>query len=409
MKYILVIADGCADDPVPELDGRTPLEYASTPNMDALASAGVMGNVENCPAGLPAGSDTAILSIFGCDPLRCYTGRAPIEAAARGIALEPGDAAFRCNLVAFEDGNRPLEEKRLLSHNAGVIEAEDALPIIRALCGEPRFQRALRDAGMTIYQTASFRQYAVQQGADIRGLTLIPPHDHLGEAAGPLMPSGCEDAVVLGGLIRLAHELLDHHPLNERRRALGKLPANGIWFWAEGSAVSLPGFTETYRMSGGVVSAVPICQGIASLVGLDTVSVPGATGELETNYEGKAEAALRILETHDFTAVHVEAPDECTHNGDLQGKIRSLEWIDGRVLAPLLKGIRQNGWEFRLLLLSDHKTLTSTRGHAHGAVPFCLYDSRRDRKTGSTFCEKAGEAGLSVDRGTKLMGMLFEK
>ena len=409
MKYILVIADGCADDPVPELGGRTPLECADTPNMDALASAGIMGSVVNCPEALPAGSDTAILSIFGCDPLRCYTGRAPIEAAARGVTLDPGDAAFRCNLVTFEDGDAPLEEKRLLSHNAGVIEEEDALAIVQALCDEPRFQQALCDAGMIICRTASFRQYAVQKGADIRGLTLIPPHDHLGEAAGPLMPSGCEDARVLGGLIRLAHELLDRHPLNDRRRALGKLPANGIWFWAEGTAVSLPSFPETYRMTGGVVSAVPICQGIASLAGLEAVSVPGATGELETNYEGKAEAVLRILETHDFAAVHVEAPDECTHNGDLSGKLRSLEWIDGRVLAPLLEGIREHGWEFRLLLLSDHKTLTSTRGHAYGAVPFCLYDSREDRKTGLTFCERAGASGPAFERGTKLMGMLFEK
>ena len=354
MKYILIIGDGMADNPVPQLGGKTPLEAADIPTMDKLASAGLLGSVQNVPTGLPAGSDTAILSIFGCDPRVCYTGRAPLEAAASGLQLEPGDAAFRCNMVTYSQGEGPLGEKTILSHNAGSIDGDTADALIRDLFRDPAFAAA---------------------------------------------------AEKLRSLMLLAHEKLSDHPLNRARLAAGKLPANGIWFWAEGTAVALPSFPEKYGRTGGVISAVPLCHGIAALAGLTPVTVPGATGELETNYEGKARAALDCLETQDFVAVHLEAPDECTHNFDLPGKLQAIENLDRRIIAPILAGLA--GRDFRMLILSDHKTLTTGGNHDGTPVPFLLYDSRRDRHTGCTYCERDGEKGPFVPAGTALMGMLF--
>ncbi|MDR3278557.1 MAG: 2,3-bisphosphoglycerate-independent phosphoglycerate mutase, partial [Oscillospiraceae bacterium] len=375
----------------------------------ALASAGTLGSVKNCPEGLPPGSDTAILSIFGCDPRVCYTGRAPLEAAATGISLSPGDVAYRCNMVTYEDVDAPFGEKRILSHSAGSIEGEASVEIVEALFSEPRFKAEAEKAGLRVYPALSFRHIAVQTGADVTGIKLVPPHDHLGEKIGGLLPSGCANAVVLRDLMALAHEILDRHPLNEARRDAGKLPANGVWFWAEGTAVKLPDFTKTYGKTGGVISAVPLCHGIAALVGLERITVDGATGELDTNYEGKADAALKVLQTHDFAAIHVEAPDECTHNGDLPGKLEAIGRLDARVVAPLTQRLKDAKIDYRLLILSDHKTLTSTRGHDGEPVPFALYDSRRGDASGLTYCERDGEKGVYIDDGVKLMGKLFEQ
>ena len=409
MKYVLVIGDGMADNPVPELEGKTPLETAKKPLMDDLAGRGMLGSVRNVPVGLPAGSDTAILSILGCDPTWCYTGRAPLEVAAEGVALKAGDAAYRCNMVAFEDGDMPMEEKKILSHSAGSIEGEDSIAIVTALFEDPEFAAAAEKARLTIHKSPNFRHFVVQSGADNAGIKLIPPHDHLGESLGQHLPSGCENAQVLKELMILAHKKLDHHPLNEERRAKGKLPANGIWFWAEGTAVELPNFPEKYGHTGSVISAVPLCQGIARLTGLDVVKVPGATGELDTNYAGKAQAALDVLENSDFVAVHLEAPDECTHNGDLAGKLQAIENLDQLILTPIVEGLEDKGEDFRLLLLSDHKTLTDTRGHDGDPVPFMLYDSRFDLHNGMRYTEAWGEKGAVVEAGTALMGLLFGK
>lgn len=409
MKYILVIGDGMADNPVEALGGKTPLQHARIPAMDQLASKGIVGSVQNVPAGLPAGSDTAILSIFGCDPRSCYTGRAPLEAAASGIKLQPGNIAYRCNMVTYEDTATPFEDKKILSHSAGSIEGEESAQLVRALWNDIRFRELADRAGMAVYPSHSFRHIAVQKTADIGGLVLIPPHDHLGEKIGPLLPDGCANAVVLKDLMVKAHEVLDRLPLNQKRRAQGKLPANGIWFWAEGTAVDLPQFNKAYGKTGGVISAVPLCHGIASLVGLEPVTVEGATGELETNYEGKVGAALEVLKRHDFAAIHVEAPDECTHNGDLDGKLQAIEWLDSRVIGPLTEKLDAQGYPYRLLVLADHKTLTSTRGHDGDPVPFLICDSRRDEKAGRGYSEAEGGKGPFVDAGTKLMGMLFEQ
>lgn len=344
MKYLLVIGDGMADNPVPELGDRTPLACASIPTIDRMAARGTVGSVVNCPPPLPAGSETAILSIFGCDPREYFTGRSPMEAAASGIVLSPGDAAFRCNLITLEDGDLPLEERRILSHSAGSIDGPSALETMDALLGDAAFAAALKDAGMEIHLFPAFRQLAVQHHSDLTGIRFTPPHDHLGETAGPYLPQGNDRAAVFADLMRLANRVLDHHPVTERRRQAGKLPANGIWFWAEGTAVELPSFRGQYGVDGAVISAVPLCHGIGVLRGLEMVEVPGATGELDTNFEGKLEAAWEKLNQYDFVCLHLEAPDECTHNGDLPGKLQAIEWLDSRLVAPSCPGWRRRAW-----------------------------------------------------------------
>ena len=409
MKYLLIIGDGMADNPIPELGNLTPLQKAHIPAIDRMAARGIVGSTVNCPPSLPAGSETAILSILGCDPRRYFTGRSPMEAAAAGIALRPGDCAFRCNLVTFEDGEQPLEEKRILSHSAGSIDGPTALETVDALLDNPRFSAALAEARMELYPFPAFRQLAVRHECNFAGVRFTPPHDHLGECCGPLFPAGGEKAALYIRLMRLAHEILDCHPVTKKRRASGKLPANGIWFWAEGTAVQLPSFRAQYGCSGAVVSAVPLCHGIGLLRGLEMVEVEGATGELDTNFQGKLEAAWEKLQEYDFVCLHLEAPDECTHNGDLAGKLQAIEWLDSRLVSPLAERLGAAGLDYRALLLSDHKTLTATRGHDGGPVPFLLYDSRRDTGRGGVYGEAAAEAGPFVENGYTLLDMLFER
>lgn len=409
MKYVLVIGDGMADNPVPELQNKTPLQFANIPRTDALTAKGELGSVKNCPEGLPPGSDTAILSIFGADPKVCYTGRSPLEAAATGIVLKPDDVSYRCNMVALEDGDLPFEKRKILSHSGGSIEGGQSMELVNYLFSHPDFSALARAGGMSINPAPSFRHIAVQSGADISGIKLCPPHDHLGSVIEKYLPSGCENAGVLKALMAKANELLDHHPINEARRAQGKLPANGIWFWAQGTGVKLESFFEKYHKTGTVISAVPLCHGIAKLSGLDVTLVEGATGELETNYQGKVDAALAALKSgYDFVAVHVEAPDECTHNGDLKGKLQAIEWLDSRVITPLTDALDTQGIDYRLLYLSDHKTLTSTRGHDGEPVPYLIYDSRRDTALGLGYSEENGAKGPYLETGTLLMPRLFE-
>ena len=441
MKYILVIGDGMADNPVPQLGGKTPMQAAETPVMDSLAAAGIVGSVVNCPKPLPAGSETAILSIFGCDPLQYFTGRAPQEAAALGIKLKDGDVCYRCNLVAMEDGDMPYEEKKILSHSAGSISAEDALAVIDILNSNEEFRAVLDAADMELYPVPTFRPLAVCHKGGRCGFNLIPPHDHLGEKCGPLLPcaqvqedhgtgkgsevQNGETSVCSGDaktetlrkragtytdIQRTANRVLENHPFNIARKASGKLPANGVWLWAEGTAVSLPDFKAQYGCSGAVVSAVPIVHGIGVLRGLEMVEVEGATGEIDTNFEGKMEATWAKLQEYDFVCLHLEAPDECTHNGDLPGKVQAITWLDSRLVAPIVERLRAAGEDFRMLIVSDHKTLTATRGHDGDPAPFLIYDSRKDSGTSRkvSFDEETCEKGEFIDSGCTLLDMLFE-
>ena len=406
MKYILIIGDGMADNPVDRIGGKTPLQVAVTPFFDEIAGKGYVNSVLTVPEGLPPGSDTAILSIFGNDPQMCYTGRSPLEAAGCGVSLADGDVSYRCNMVALSDEAVPLAQRRILSHSAGSIEGDESIEIIEALFSHPDFAPYAERARMTVYPAASFRHIGVQKGVTTEGMVLTPPHDHLGESAGNYLPKGSADAAVLLDLMERAHGILDKHPLNEKRRAKGKLPANGIWFWAEGTAVGLESFYDKYGKTGAVISAVPLCHGIARLSGLDVVFVDGATGELDTNYAGKVSAALEALETCDFVAIHIEAPDECTHNGDLPGKLQAIEWLDSKVIHPMVEGMKE---DFRLLILSDHKTLTSTRGHDGDPVPYLIYDSRKNSGRGLPYDESSGELGEYMAEGTRLMPLLFSE
>lgn len=409
MKYLLIIGDGMADNPVPSLGGKTPLEVAAIPAIDRLAARGVVGSVVNCPPQLPAGSETGILSIFGCDPLRYFSGRSPMEAAALGLTLREGDCCYRCNLVGLEEGDMPYEQRRILSHSAGSISGEDALKTIRALNADPEFAAAMAAANMELPPIATFRPLAIEHHGDFTGIRFIPPHDHLGEVIGPLLPDGDPKAQKFAALMRLANRVLEHHPVTQARRASGKMGANGIWFWAEGTALSLPSFEEEYGCRGAVVSAVPICHGIGVLRGLEKVEVEGATGEIDTNFEGKLEATWQKLQEYDFVCLHLEAPDECTHNGDLPGKLQSIEWLSSKLVGPLVERLEHAGMDHRILLLSDHKTLTSTRGHDGDPVPYLFYDSRVDTGRGAVYTELSGETGPFIPEGCALLDYLFQK
>ncbi len=409
MKYLLVIGDGMADNPVPELNGRTPLEVSKKPYIDSLAGHGVLGSVLNVPEGFPPGSDTAIMSIFGCDPHYCYSGRAPLEVAAQGISLSPGDAAYRCNNVTLTDDKTvPFEQKKIISHSGGGLCEKQGVELVEYLFSHPEFKSLADKAGMCVYPTESYRHIAVQKHVDIKGLELAPPHDHIGEPVSENLPKGCANAAILAELMKKANELLQEHPFNIQRRKEGKLPGNGIWFWAEGTAAKLPNFNEQYGKTGAVISAVPLCHGIARLTGLDVIMVEGATGEVDTNYEGKVKAALDALDSHDFVAVHLEGPDECTHCGDLKGKLQAIEWLDSRVVEPLCEALKAKGEDFRILILSDHKTLTSNRQHDGDPVPYIIYDSRKDTQTGLSYSEANGLKGVFLPAGTDLMPALFE-
>ena len=410
MKYLLVIGDGMADDPVPELGGKTPLETAEKPVIDQLSRRGQLGSVVNCPKEFEPGSATAIMSIFGADPLEYYHGRGPLEAAAQGIALADGDMACRCNMVTLEDADTPYDERRILSHSAGSIDGETADELITQLWASPEFSALAKEYDIEINPGSSFRHFAVMHRADIDGIRLIPPHDHLGEVIGPLAPSGCAVAEKLDALQRAAFRFLDQHPLNVIRRANGLLPANSIWFWAEGTAAILPDFAKKYGHSGEVVSAVPLVRGIARLSGLSAPLVEGVTGEIDTNWEGKCAETIHILSRCDFAALHIEAPDECTHNGDTPGKLQSIEWLSSRETGPIVEYLRSTGEDFRILLLSDHKTLTANRAHDGDPVPFLVYDSRERECSGLSYTEKNGlKTGLFLPEGTKLLDILFEK
>ncbi len=406
MKYILVIGDGMADNPVPELGGKTPIEASDTPCMDALCAAGVIGSVKNVPDGFAPGSDTAIMSIFGCAPQSCYTGRAPIELADQGITLPEGAAAFRCNNVCVSDGGE-FEDRTIVSHSAGGIGGADSRMLMEYLFSHPDFVPLAEKARASLLPADSYRHVMIQLQTDIKGLTLSPPHDHLGESVRSNLPSGCADAEVLCALMKKANEILDHHPLNEQRRDDGLLPANGIWFWAEGTAGKMPGFKAQFGHGGAVISAVPLVRGIAKMTGLDVIEVPTANADWDTDYEAKTAAAVSALEKYDFLGVHLEGPDESTHDGSLDHKIYSIEALDSRVIRPIVDALTEKGEDFRMLVLSDHKTLMANGAHDGDPVPYFIYDSRVDSGLGLSYSERNGEKGLYLDEGIELMPALF--
>ncbi len=386
MKYIILIGDGMADEPLKECGGKTPLEYAATPNMDRMAGTGRFGLFKTIPDGFPPGSDVAALSIFGYPPQRYYTGRAPLEAASLGVRLGEDDVAFRCNLVTLrEDGKTLMED-----YSAGHISTEEAAGIIEAL------NERLSSLGVTFYTGKSYRHLMVwHNGMD--GIETTPPHDMMGQPIEEHLPSG-NGAERLLEIMELSREVLKDHPVNMARRKEGRPTADSIWLWGGGRSPSLPTLGERFGMEGAVISAVDLVNGIGVLAGLEVIRVPGATGYIDTNYEGKADSALEALMTKDFVCVHVEAPDEAGHEGSLAKKLRAIEDFDKRVVGRILEGLK--AFEaVRVAVLADHPTPVRLRTHTPDPVPFAICTGTPEvgnNKVG--FCEKdAQKNGVFIE------------
>jgi len=405
MKYMILIADGIADGPVPSLGGRTPLEALDLPGFDTLAG-GRLGRVRTVPEGLVAGSDTANLSIFGYDPRACYTGRSPLEAAGSGVAVRPGEISFRVNLVVLE--GEDFDRARILSHNGGNVEGEEAEALIAALLADPGFQRASQALGITLHTSDSFRQIGViASPLDATGFSLTEPHNVPGQPIAPHLPGGAL-AQELTEYMRASFKALHSHPVNAARVARGALPANCLWPWGAGRAITLEPFEKKYGKRGVVISAVPLVWGIAALAGLSAPRVPGATGGLDTDYAAKVRTALEALSAGaDLAVLHIEAPDECAHAGDVEGKCEALRRIDQRVIAPLLASLPAVDPDFRILLLSDHYTLLTTQTHDGTPVPYCLYDSRTPG-TPRKYSETAAQTEPLLEAGHELPALLFD-
>ncbi len=384
MKYAIVVGDGMADYPVPDLHGKTPLEAAHTPHLDALAHRGTLGLVQTIPHGLPPGSDVGNMSILGYDPRRYYTGRAPLEAASIGVRLGPDDIALRCNLVTLaREGDHWVME----DYSAGHIPTDEAKALIELL------RRELQDDTFQFYAGVSYRHLLIWRGGK-SDLTLTPPHEIPDQPIEPYLPqgNGCE---ILLDLMERARQLLR-----------GKR-ANAIWLWGAGRKPQMPTLQERYGVRGSVISAVDLVRGLGIYAGLRVIHVPGATGYLDTNYGGKVEAALEALERDDVVYLHVEAPDEVSHEGDLHKKIRAIEDFDSKIVGPLVEGLERWG-EFALLVLPDHYTSVQLRVHTSEPVPFVIYRRANRPQTKKGFSEPSARAsGLSLDNGHELFEMLL--
>lgn len=400
MKHIILLGDGMADEPIEELGGLTPLEKAHIPHMDALAREGLLGLAETIPKGFHPGSDVANLSVFGYDPAVCYSGRSPLEAASMGVELGPEDVAFRINLVTLEAHYGDLY---MQDFSADHISTQEATQLINCL------QEELGDDQFEFYPGVSYRHLMVWRGGRDQ-FDLMPPHDLTGKSVSRHMPRG-SGAEPMVQIINSAQMLFNRHPVNYQRLSAGKLPANSIWLWGQGRRPRMSTLREQYGLDGAVISAVDLIKGIGIYAGLDVIEVPGATGYLDTNYRGKAEAALEALKTRDFVYVHVEAPDEAGHEGNLAGKIEAIEKFDQEVVGIVRAGIGSLG-DYRLAVLPDHPTPLKLMTHTRDAVPFILYGSGSEyRPVGQPagYSEKAARAtGVKLDPGHLLMKSLVD-
>ena len=398
MKYVVVLADGMADLPIEELGGRTPLEYASTPCMDALACGGVMGMAKTVPGSMKPGSDVANLAVMGYNPLSCYSGRSPLEALSVGVSMKDTDVVFRCNIVTLSE-NEPYEEKTILDHSSGEISTQDADILMDAI------REAFQNETFKFYTGTSYRHITVWDKGQI--LDLEPPHDHLGQVIGQYLP---EDPV-FWDMMKKSFDVLNDHPLNVKRAAEGKNKANSLWFWGAGTKPSLQNFREKTGLNGTMISAVDLLKGIAVGAGMQVVEVEGATGSLDTNYLGKAQAAINALlnDKQDFVYIHVEAPDEMGHQGNLHHKVQSIEEIDKNIIGVVKKALDDANEQYRILVLPDHPTPICKRTHTADPVPYVLFDSTETKNNCTTFCEKnAEQTGIYQQDGYRLMEMLIK-
>lgn len=399
MKYIVILGDGMADEPIDALGGKSPLACAETPVMDELASKGEMGMVQNVPAGMAPGSDVANLSVLGYDPAVCYSGRSPLEALSVGVAMEPTDIVLRCNIVTLTE-EEPYAKKTILDHSSGEISTADADILMDAI------REAFNSDEFQYYTGTSYRHITIWKNGTMPQLE--PPHDHLTQVIGPYLPQETK----LRAMMEKSFDILNTHPLNLERAAKGKNKANSLWFWGAGTKPSLQNFTEKTGLKGAMVSAVDLLKGIAVGAGMKVYQVPGATGSIDTNFEGKAQAAIDALTKDgcDFVYVHVEAPDEMGHQGLLKEKIQSIEYLDRRLIAPVKKAMEDAGEDFRMLVLPDHPTPIRLRTHTGDPVPYVLYDSTRQRKSIRKYTEAEAEAtGNYEPNGYRLIERLLSK
>ena len=396
MKYIVILGDGMADYPIDALGGKTPLEAAFTPNIDALAARSSLGMARTVKPGFPPGSDIANMAVLGLDPSLYYTGRAPIEAVSIGVTLADDDTAFRINFVTLGKSSNGMVMEDYSSGHISTEEAGELLDHLRPIITKHK--------GVSIYRGVEYRHLMVINGFNNRSLKATPPHDITGQIIEPFLPN---DAL-LKDIIGESRVALKDHPVNIARRAEGKREASALWPWGEGKAMRCPTIKDEFGISGIMISAVDLLKGLGKLRGMEVVNVPGATGWIDTNYEGKANAALKALRTHDFVYIHIEAPDEAGHGGYLKEKVKAIEDIDSRVMSIILIGLNAIGEPYRLLFMPDHPTPIAKKTHTPEPVPFLLYDSRGKKAVTQRFTENdAGASGLFVKDGYTILKMLF--
>lgn len=397
MKYVVLLGDGMSDRAIEGLGGKTPLQVAKTPNMDFMARRGLLGLVQTVPAGYPPGSDVANLSMFGYDPAECYTGRSPLEAASMGVELGPDDVAFRINLVNLDArGGRLLMD----DYSAGHISTADGRQLIEEL------QRQLGDDEFSFHPGVSYRHLMVWHNGSTQ-IQTTPPHDITGQDVSTFLPKG-EGSDRLIYLMNSSQMIFHNHPQYKKRCEKGETPANSIWLWGQGKAPAMECFQTKFGLTGAVISAVDLIKGIGIYAGLEIIDVPGATGYLDTNFRGKAQAALEALKQGDFVFVHVEAPDEASHSGKLADKIQAIECFDEQVVGPVLEGIKQFG-EYRILCAPDHPTPLALMTHTSDPVPFVIYGGEEKVKDGVAGYDEpsAAAADYRVSEGFRLMELLL--
>lgn len=398
MKYVVVLGDGMADRPIAELGDQTPLAYAETPTMDQLAAVSEIGMVHTIPDGMKPGSDTANLSVLGYNPRIYYSGRSPLEALSIGVDMKDTDIALRCNLVTLSEEEENYEDRTIIDHSSGEISTADAAVLLDAV------REGLENETYKFYVGTSYRHLLIWDRGEVVELT--QPHDVLGQAIGQYLP---EDAV-LREMMKKSYDILVNHPINVERKKKGLNPANSCWFWGAGTKPALSSFEEKTHLKGAMISAVDLLKGIAVGASMKVIEVEGANGGLNTNYEGKAQAAIDVLtkEGYDFAYIHVEAPDEMGHQGSVERKVKAIEYLDSRVIKPVKEGLEAAGEDFRMLVLPDHPTPICMRTHSSDSVPYLLYDSTDLQQHDWKYNEAEGESsGNYVACGHEIIDYLF--
>ncbi len=399
MKYVVVLGDGMADQPIEALGGKTPLAYARTPVMDKISKMSEVGMVHTIPEGMSPGSDTANLSVMGYDPKKYYSGRSPLEALSIGVPMKDTDVALRCNIVTISEEDVPFEEKTIIDHSSSEISTEDCAVLLKEVMKE------LANETYQFYVGTSYRHCLIWDKGSVVPLT--PPHDVLGRVIGEYLP---QDAV-LREMMKKSYDILVNHPINIERKKQGLNPANCCWFWGAGTKPMLSSFEEKTGKKGMMVSAVDLLKGIAVGAGMGVALVEGANGGLHTNYAGKVEAAVNSLldEGYDFAYIHVEAPDEMGHQGSVERKVQAIEYLDEKVIGPVMEKLEAAGVDFRMLVLPDHPTPICKRTHTSDSVPYMLYDSTAKQSNAWNYNEaEASKTGIFEPVGHKLIDKFLQ-